>query len=184
MDENELQSISENITGMKVHTFTIAKDELVHLPVMRKPALINCNTGNSYTSGEHWLWFYVYNINHNTVAEYYDSYGETCEFYNITLPYKIVKSNEKQHQHDKSNLCGQYCLYMTWHRVHNIPYATVINSFGLNYLENDRKVNSFYSRLVSRVNRPPVERDKKNQSPSCLQMCQVIKIYQQCRCTY
>ncbi len=94
MDENELQNITEKITGRCVYAHTIAKDELTYLPVFKKPAIINCNTGNSNTQGEHWLTFLVYYLNESPVAEMYDSYGENCSFYGIKLPYKIINQTK------------------------------------------------------------------------------------------
>ncbi len=178
MDEYELQNITEKITGRCVNAHTIAKDELIHLPVFKKPAIINCNTEDSTGPGEHWLWFFVYNIKNKTVAEYYDSYNESCQFYDIKFPYNIIKSNTKQHQHDNSDLCGKYCIFLTFQRMHNTPYNAIINYFDKNHHENDNKVRSFYNNLHSRLNLPKEATDQTNFSPSCLQMCQVIKKYQ------
>lgn len=183
MDEQELQDITNKITGRCINAHTLAKDELIHLPVFKKPAIINCNTGNSTTAGEHWLWFFVYNKNHNTVAEYYDSYGESCHFYDIKFPYPIIKSNKKQHQHNNSDLCGKYCIFFTWHRLHSIPYNTVTNSFHENQFENDNKVRRFYSTLHSRLKIPQASTEPNYFSPSCLQMCKVLNLYKKCQFT-
>lgn len=183
MDENELQEITEKITPQCINVHTLAKDELIHLPVFKKPFIINCNTGNSDSTGEHWLWFFVYNLNKNTVSEYYDSYGESCEFYDIKFPYHIIKSNKEQQQHNDSDLCGMYCIYFTWHRLHNIPYNTVINSFNDNHLENDNKVRRFYNHLHSRLKLPQAATLKNNFSTSCMQMCKVVNRYKKCHYT-
>lgn len=183
MDERELQNITEIITGRCVYAHTVAKDELIHLPVFKKPVVVNCNTGNSNTQGEHWLTFYVYNVNNTTVSEYYDSYGESCDYYDIKFPYKIIKSNKKQHQHSDSDLCGKYCIYFTWHRLRNIPFNTVINSFGDNHLQNDIKTDGFYHDLLSRLKLPRETTEQNTLSKSCMQMCKVVNLYKKCQFT-
>lgn len=151
MNEIQLQNISCKVAGNRAQVFTVPKDMLHNISVHKKPTIINCNTGNSGTEGEHWVWFYIQNKEGKLVADFMDSYGNDHEFYNIKFPYEITNYNNRQLQSFDSDKCGQYCLAFTYYRVHNIPFKKICTFFSTNYNENDYKVTALYKKLTSRV---------------------------------
>lgn len=175
MDEIELQNISRLVAGDCADVFTIPKDKLLNLRVNNKPTIVNCNTGNSGTDGEHWVFFSIQNIKGTLKADYMDSYGKDCEFYNIAFPYKIINSNNRQFQQFNSDQCGQYCLAFTYYRLHNIPFKKICSFFSTDYYDNDAKVNNLYKKLSSRV---PESKAKSCSLQRCKTLNVVLKKYQ------
>ncbi len=150
MDEIELQNISRLVAGGCADVFTLPKDKLHELVVKNKPTIVNCNTGNSETDGEHWVWFYIHNVNGSLVADFMDSYGKTCMYYNISFPYEIINTNNHQFQQYNSDKCGQYCLAFSFYRLHKIPYKRICSFFSNDHYDNDAKVEKLYKKIASR----------------------------------
>ena len=68
------------------------------------------NTDSSSKPGTHWLACY-YDLPSNTL-EFFDSYAQTPNFYNLTLPKNLTQEiNQTPLQSEFSTVCGQYCIY-------------------------------------------------------------------------
>lgn len=170
MDKIELQTISAYIARNCATVVTVAKDKLGEIPVHKTPLIVNCNTGNSNTKGEHWVWFFIRYINGELVADYMDSYGKDATFYGISFPFQIINSNNRQIQAFDSDKCGHYCLAFTHYRICQFPFKKICSLFSLDHQANDQKVTRLYEKLSSR------SLESRNIRTYCpIQKCQSLK---------
>ncbi len=76
------------------------------------------NTDSSTEPGSHWLACYY---NHRSkILEFFDSYAQSPEFYNLTIPKNLfLHTNQIPLQSDYSSVCGHYCIFFLVSRLSN-----------------------------------------------------------------
>lgn len=120
-------------TALKLNKITnkyfdgiFSKDHLHE--IVKKPALVICNTDKSNMPGKHWLLFMFKGDN----VYFFDSLGKEISLYgkpfiNFVKTYssKIVQSNIPT-QPKNSDLCGLLCLFFAYHICRNVPMSEII----------------------------------------------------------
>ena len=84
--------------------------------------------------------------------EYFDSYGNPVNTYNVQVPGKIVNENCRVLQSAASETCGEFCLYFVYHRAIGISYNKIISNFSSRSGVNDRKVKKFVDSIAFCLN--------------------------------
>ena len=119
-----------------------ARDELpIHV---KYPSCLILNTDKRNEPGEHWLAIY-YDENKN--AEFFDSYGNSPDFYNLTTylnkTCKKWVANEQRIQGYFSKLCGLYCLFYLHQKCRDVSLKEIQENFKdkndeliLNFIKN------------------------------------------------
>ena len=81
----------------------------------------------------HWVALYAAPIKQGDTRtfEYFDSYGESPEEYICNLltkasPKRAMRRNTLRHQYD-DYMCGVYCLFFVFNRLHGVPLETFCN---------------------------------------------------------
>ncbi len=118
-----------------------------HLPYNRPIAVI-INTGLSTGSGEHWILAYF--LPNKSGAYFFDSLAKSPDSYDIHLKQWLFKfggdkieRNSASTQPEFSIYCGLHILFVLYHLMRGLPFATVIQKFTGDLLMNDRKVQQF-----------------------------------------
>jgi hypothetical protein len=109
--------------------------------------IVICNTSSTYP-GEHWVVFYVRNINGRLVAEYFDSFARSVNTYGLSVPFHITSSNTQILQSNDSLTCGMHCLFYVYYKARNYPIKYILSMYKSSQSVNDRIVNSFYCKLI------------------------------------
>jgi len=94
--------------------------------------------------GSHWIAYVAYE---NGTCEYFDSYGNPIQTYNVQVPGKIIKENCQVLQSATSETCGEFCLYFLYHRAIGTSYNKIIQTFSSRSAVNDRRVKKFVSAI-------------------------------------
>jgi hypothetical protein len=142
MNTNEIIcAISNDNFLKKLVTGVYSRDRI---PVGRKtyPCAYIINTDFSHSSGKHWLAIYFINKTH---AEFFDSFGHNLEYYGLGHLGRglNVLFFRKSIQHEKSLLCGYYCLYFLYMKRENYSFKHFYDIFTENKTENDCIVFNF-----------------------------------------
>ena len=103
---------------------------------------IICNQDKHTEPGSHWVCIFILPNKH---AEFFNSYGGDPYPKSIAdylEGYSIV-SSQKQVQSNMSTTCGQHCIYFAFHRVRDIPFEQIVESYSNDLLANDQTVVEF-----------------------------------------
>ena len=98
--------------------------------IEQPPKMIVVNTDPSYKSGQHWLLFFK----DGETYEMFDSLGRDITSYNndiINFANRFattLKYIDTRLQPEDSSLCGQYCLYFSYHRCNGESMDTIVNN--------------------------------------------------------
>ena len=113
------------------------------------PSFIICNTDNSWSGGQHWL--YLAFPGKYSTNEIFDSLGQPLSMYDPIFQTILTEYgngdyivNTQRYQSPESDACGYYCLWMGDMRSMNIPYSkclSLLNSETLS--QNDDYVTSY-----------------------------------------
>ena len=102
-----------------------------------------CNTDTSKGDGIHW--FALFRPTKNNL-ECFDSLGVTFQKTEILRLINFsgvckLKFNESQIQPDSSSLCGEFCIYFLFERLHNLDYKfnELVNELFSDNLEDNEK---------------------------------------------
>lgn len=113
------------------------------------PFLLIANSDPSTDSGSHWLAFY---ISSQEEGEFFDSYGNQPSFYSHNFTKFMERHsreiifNSKHIQSNRSDVCGQYCLFFLIHRARATPMENIIRLFSPDKDWNDLMVDDFISK--------------------------------------
>ena len=106
------------------------------------------NTDCSSKPGTHWLACY-YDHPSNTL-EFFDSYAQTPNFYNLLIPRNVITQlNEIPLQSEFSTVCGQYCIYYLVSRLYG--KSTSILEFSKTLAHEFKSKNARDSFVSNRV---------------------------------
>jgi len=113
------------------------------------------NTGDSTTSGYHFVCIYV---NKKTLF-YFDSFGDDISLdpnikrFTENFPNKCLCQNTQKIQHNLSQFCGFYCIAYLLSKDLNIPEDIFKSQFNeKNLLENDKNVIYFIKKYIKNQN--------------------------------
>ena len=152
------------------YTACIAKDQFNLLDFATKPALIIVNTDRkgwsillkvyfiifsgflkinfqiSELPGSHWVCYYHIRTPSGHYSEFFDSYGEGPEYYDIQTPYPVLKINHRVLQKKTSASCGQFCLFYAYHRARGCSLEQILGKLSCDLNLNERIVaTAFHS---------------------------------------
>ena len=142
--ENALNVLLRYNEHNGISCYVIAANELKKIAIRSYPAMIIQNCDPLGKPGSHWIAYIAYE---NGTCEYFDSYGNPIEKYNVQVPGKIIKENCQVLQSPTSETCGEFCLYFLYHRAIGISFNKIINNFSSRSTVNDRKVKKFVSSI-------------------------------------
>lgn len=106
------------------------------------------NLDRSDEPGSHWVCII---LRKNAPNVYFDSYGMLPFFKRFE---KFMNNcfiyNNIQLQHEFSTACGQWCLYIIYHILRNLPLQFIVERFNKkNKLKNDYICNHFVKRFYN-----------------------------------
>ena len=108
--------------------------------------------------GTHWIAIY---FNEQMKGEFFDSYGKHPIRYNK----HFMNRNAVEWEHNKiqlqsafSTVCGQYCIYLLYHRCRKRTMSSIVNSFVNDKLRNDQLVYDFVRRKYRQIH-PSLKQD-------------------------
>jgi len=152
MWSHDIKNILRDICrGHQVQFDVLACDQLIHYKISKYPCIIVANTDPIAKPGAHWTLFYLEHA--KDAVEYYDSYGlgvETSkEFLTFVKRQKRgLLQNIKQLQAVKSKVCGEYCIFIAYHRLNNKSPCEIYQMFTEHdYNKNDAKVHDFVKKF-------------------------------------
>jgi len=120
----------------------------IHPKTRRKTFSVVFNTGDSSTSGEHFVCLYVT----PTIIHYFDSFGKTPTDVNIKSFIKKQKQRRRlKHwktsiQHETSDFCGFYVIGFLIHKYRNKKMFNKM--FTSNLKENDSIIVNFIIKSI------------------------------------
>lgn len=155
MDLLQLQRALSYLTGSFAEVYTVARDYVHNIKYNGKNLVIGCNTGDSWTYGEHWVIIITYRVGQQIVSQFYDSFGRRPEYYNIKYLYPITRYNKIQHQNINTTFCGVICIYFVYIRFLRRCAARRVYKLGRNRNKNERAAVDFYHRLQRRMRIDP-----------------------------
>ena len=109
-----------------------ACDQLSSIEINKYPKSFVVNTDPMELPGTHWIARY---FNEQMKGEFFDSYGKHPIHYNkYFLDFMNRNAVEWEHNNIQfrsafSTVCGQYCIYFSYHRCRERPMSSIINSF-------------------------------------------------------
>jgi hypothetical protein len=105
---------------------------------LKYPSCFIINTDKSSQPGKHWLALYY---NGKKEAEFFDSYGNSPEFYNLQnyLSKTSIKwtFNKIQVQSLTSKYCGHYCCLYLLYKSKSLSLEEFLSKFTKSTLKND-----------------------------------------------
>jgi hypothetical protein len=123
------------------------KLEIINLELCPIACIINSENHDVFDRG-HWLACIIHSPDK---AEFYDSYGFEPKYYQINIPVSHVVSHGKAYQHDKSSVCGLYCLLYIYLRSRNYSISYFHSLFNVsNKIVNDNRVIKFYKQFKTK----------------------------------
>jgi len=122
-----------------------ACDELPKKISDRFPCAFIANTDDKNSPGKHWCAFFFPTRNR---CEFLDSYGRApalhSSFNHFLRNCTHIMYNSFQLQQPLSDVCGQFCVFFLYHRMHGMSYNRILLSFNPNNPPyNDNLVNDF-----------------------------------------
>lgn len=147
MDTASLRILLRKIINCKYRTFVLSKDQIENISCDFLPCFIILNTEPSHILLGHWIAI----IYTNTTIEYFDSFGETLEFYNINLNRNVkIINNSRNFQSMQSLVCGFYSLLYLSLRSKSYPVQYFYSLFTSNKINNDKLVLQFYKKIKTK----------------------------------
>lgn len=150
MDQNELLLILTKIYSKSDAAFlgVFAAD---HLPLpdyisAHSPCAYVCNTDQTGMPGTHWI--AVFHPTKKT-CEFFDSFGFHPHDLGFNFSsFKITNYNQKQVQSTNSEVCGHYCIYFLYFRIHGHSFSNIMTRLRfLSRSQSDSLVYSFVKNL-------------------------------------
>jgi hypothetical protein len=142
MNTLELNCAISNDKVLKQQVIGIFPINKIPLTRMFYPCGYIINTDVEGSPGKHWIAIYFINKNQ---ADFFDSFGKSLNFYgigqlgkglNITYSSKVI-------QHEKSLMCGYYCLYFLYMKSRYYSLKQLQGIFTEDKTENDCLVFNF-----------------------------------------
>lgn len=145
MDTVQLTSILVSDPHTNKHSIMVCACDHLPAQITRVPACLIVNTDPSWKGGQHWLAIY---IDANRNVEFFDSYGQPAEKYQLVSDFllrhsNVWKMNTRQLQGTLSSTCGQFCIYFLLWRSRCINFENIMGSFDKSVDANDILVSSF-----------------------------------------
>lgn len=95
------------------------------LPILQVNTCAIVNADDSALPGSHWIALFV---NTSKVLEFFDSYGNSPDFYRIDVSYyPKIEWNSTVFQSLTSNVCGQYCIYFLHKRCQGRSLYSIVD---------------------------------------------------------
>ena len=131
-----------------------ACDQLPSIEINEYPKSFVVNTDPMELPGTHWIAIY---FNEQMKREFFYSYGEHPIHYNKHFLHFMNRNavewerNKIQLQSAFSTVCGQYCIYLLYHRCRKRPMSSIVNSFVNDKSRNDQFVYDFVKRKYRQI---------------------------------
>lgn len=124
------QILSQNTITAPFFRGVFASDTI---PDLAERSAIVVNLDESSEPGSHWVAFYKEN---NKRVEFFDSYGNSPEFYgdrfdNFISQFSEVNWNSTSFQSPTSNVCGAYCIYFLFKRCQGHSLYSIISYLNM-----------------------------------------------------
>lgn len=120
---------------------------------------------NTSTRGSHWILAYCSDGKHYTV---YDSYGvDIINYNNYFGVFRNALVNCEQHQSNKSDTCGQFCLFVAYYLLTGLSLCNIVKLLSHSLECNEQLVCKFYNTSIrpfvseASVNCKVVDRKRK-----------------------
>ncbi|CAH1776703.1 unnamed protein product [Owenia fusiformis] len=155
MNTRQLQQIMNSDTCLRQHTHAVYASDEIPERVVQRPAFFIVNTQASSLRGQHWCAFSFFNK--TEPAEFFDSMGQSPEYYNQAF-LNVLVDNSKHFIYNNTRIqgkdltCGQHCAYYLNKRCRDNTMRCIVNSFSkYNLKENDVYVKEFVNRMYGNV---------------------------------
>jgi hypothetical protein len=158
-----------------IHTGVYASDQLNLISTKSFHIIVNIQP--STQKGLHWVSFSK--KSKQSQLEFFHSYGMPITYYPSSFQAFIktqggsFRYNTKQLQSNSSSVCGNYCLFMIFHRIKGATFDDVLNYFTNNRVKNDKYVRRFISNMT-------IPKQFTLCSKSCLVKCNKHKFSSVC----
>jgi len=122
----------------------------IHPTTKKRTFSIIFNTGDSSTSGEHFVAIYA---NRGTLY-YFDPFGNKPNDVNIkafisrAIGRRSLNCWNKQIQHDNSTYCGFFCIGYLLHKHKNIKKFKKYFKYNKNLEENNQRIIQFIMQII------------------------------------
>lgn len=150
MNSTEINFILKTLSQTKHIFMGVYACDTLPKKVIKRPALIICNTHPIHKSGEHWISIY---ISKNKTAEYFDSFGLPP---NNKYIINFLERNCKKYVYNKqmiqslfSNYCGQFCIMYAFFKGNFKSLKSFLKIFDSKkpYKNNKIVLNFFHKRI-------------------------------------
>lgn len=135
------------LCGRGIPVYVIAADETNVLSYDKFPFVVVQNIRERGHIGQHWTAWVIWNKDD---GDYFDSFATSPENYpHVIRPVKnILQRNEKAVQGVTSYVCGEHCMFWSFHRVNGVAYKNIMRHYFKLPFYNDRMVVKFVDRIV------------------------------------
>ena len=134
------------LKGRGIPIYVKAADETNILSFDKFPFIVVQNTREKSHKGQHWTAWVIWN---KMDGDFFDSFGASPEKYShIVRPVKnILERNENAVQGSTSYVCGEHCIYWSYHRINGMSYKEIMSHYFKIPWYNDRIVTRFVNRI-------------------------------------
>lgn len=152
MEQNRLHHILSKIYSKSDTAFlgVFAADNLP-LPdyiFSHSPCAYVANTDQTGRPGTHWVAIFHPS---KSCVEFFDSFGFHPHDLGFNFSsFTLSNYNQKQVQSFDSQVCGHYCIYFLFFRIHGHSFSNIMSRLqSLSHFQSDSVVNSFTKILIS-----------------------------------
>ena len=144
------QLLNSHLTTRRVFVGVYPSDFLPTRVSHERPCAYIINLDPHYLPGSHWICYYFPKV--EQLPEYFDSYGGTpnpdIESFLGNGPYG---QSTVAVQNLFSTVCGQYCIYYIWKRIHDYSMDNILDELRRKTPRvADSFVNAYVERLLGR----------------------------------
>ena len=146
MNTEQLLCVLSSIPSMKVYDINVFALDQFKEAKLENMGIYICNNQPSTMEGGHWFLIVIQNDN----LYFIDSFARKPSYYKIEKKLKNLKENrilsslKDPLQSNVSNLCGEYCLFFSYHLSRKMHLEDILNKYFTNdFVKNDQKVQRF-----------------------------------------
>jgi hypothetical protein len=132
--------------GRNIPIYVIAADETHKISYETFPFIVVQNTREYTHTGQHWTAWVIWS---EDAGDFFDSYGQDPRQYpKMMWPVKtILRRNDRTVQGLTTYLCGEHCIFWSFHRINGMPYKKIMRMYTKWPWYNDRMVTKFVNRI-------------------------------------
>lgn len=168
MDDETLLNCPKNLslnTCIK-SCHVIGRDQLQNLvfDATTLPMALIVNTDKAFggVGGLHWTAFFIFQkmclvqkgdigwMSLCVVGEYFDSFANPYQSYQIKPPFRVIYSNPWLLQSSESAYCGNFCLYWLWRRCSGWAAVQIEKEFKRSLAYNEALVLKKYPKICQK----------------------------------